>query len=63
MNYLQAFIIAVIEGLTEFLPISSTGHMMIGTAVLGMEATPFVKLFTIAIQLGAIHLALDIATP
>ncbi|MBA3680841.1 MAG: undecaprenyl-diphosphate phosphatase [Bacteroidetes bacterium] len=54
MSYLQAFIIAVIEGLTEFLPISSTGHMMITTAVLGMEVTPFVKLFTIAIQLGAI---------
>ena len=54
MNYFQAFIIAVIEGLTEFLPISSTGHMMIGTALLGMEATPFVKLFTVAIQLGAI---------
>lgn len=54
MNYLQAFIIAVIEGLTEFLPISSTGHMMIGTAVLGIEATAFVKLFTVAIQLGAI---------
>lgn len=54
MTYLQAFIIAVIEGLTEFLPISSTGHMMIGTALLGMEATPFVKLFTVAIQLGAI---------
>jgi undecaprenyl-diphosphatase len=54
MSYFQAFLIAVIEGLTEFLPISSTGHMMITTAVLGMEVTPFVKLFTIAIQLGAI---------
>jgi undecaprenyl-diphosphatase len=54
MSYLQAFIIAVIEGLTEFLPISSTGHMMIATALLGMKATPFVKLFTVAIQLGAI---------
>ena len=54
MNYLQAFIIAVIEGLTEFLPISSTGHMMIGTAILGMKTTPFVKLFTVAIQFGAI---------
>ncbi len=54
MNYLQAFIIAVIEGLTEFLPISSTGHMMIGTAIMGIEATAFVKLFTVAIQLGAI---------
>ncbi len=54
MTYLEAFIIAVIEGLTEFLPISSTGHMMLGTAVLGIEPTPFVKLFTVAIQLGAI---------
>lgn len=54
MTYLQAFIIAVIEGLTEFLPVSSTGHMMITTAILGMEITPFVKLFTVAIQLGAI---------
>ena len=54
MTYFEAFIIAVIEGLTEFLPISSTGHMMIGSALLGIESTPFVKLFTVAIQLGAI---------
>lgn len=54
MTYFEALIIAIIEGLTEFLPISSTGHMMLGTAVLGIEPTPFVKLFTIAIQLGAI---------
>lgn len=54
MTYLEALIIAIIEGLTEFLPISSTGHMMLGTAILGIEPTPFVKLFTIAIQLGAI---------
>ena len=54
MTYLEALTIAVIEGLTEFLPISSTGHMMIATAALGVKATPFVKLFTIAIQLGAI---------
>lgn len=54
MSFFEAFIIAVIEGLTEFLPISSTGHMMIGTALLGIKATPFVKLFTVAIQLGAI---------
>ena len=54
MTYFEALIIAIIEGLTEFLPVSSTGHMMIATAVLGIKATPFVKLFTIAIQLGAI---------
>ncbi len=54
MTYLQALIIAIVEGLTEFLPISSTGHMMITTAILGVEITPFVKLFTVAIQLGAV---------
>ncbi len=54
MSYIEALIIAIIEGLTEFLPVSSTGHMMLGTAMLGIEPTPFVKLFTVAIQLGAI---------
>jgi undecaprenyl-diphosphatase len=54
MTFLEAFIIAVVEGLTEFLPVSSTGHMMIITALLGVEATDFVKLFTVAIQFGAI---------
>jgi undecaprenyl-diphosphatase len=54
MTFLEAIIIAIVEGLTEFLPISSTGHIMIATAVLGVEPTSFVKLFTVAIQLGAI---------
>lgn len=54
MTYLQALIIAIVEGLTEFLPVSSTGHMMITTALLGIKVSPFVKLFTVAIQLGAI---------
>ncbi len=54
MTYLQALIIAVVEGLTEFLPVSSTGHMMLATALLGIKSTPFVKLFTVCIQLGAI---------
>jgi len=54
MTYLEAIVLAVIEGLTEFLPVSSTGHMIIGTALMGMETSPFVKLFTIVIQLGTI---------
>lgn len=54
MTFLEAVIIAIVEGLSEFLPISSTGHMMIATSILGVQPTPFVKLFTVAIQLGAI---------
>ena len=54
MTYLQALIIAIVEGLTEFLPVSSTGHMMLATALLGIKSTPFVKLFTVCIQFGAI---------
>lgn len=54
MNYLQAFILAIIEGLTEFLPVSSTGHMVIASAIMGIGKDEFVKLFEIAIQLGAI---------
>ena len=54
MSFLDAFFIALIEGLTEFLPVSSTGHIMIATALLGIPPTDFVKLFTVAIQLGAI---------
>lgn len=54
MNYLQALILAIIEGLTEFLPVSSTGHMVIASAVMGIGNDEFVKLFEVAIQLGAI---------
>lgn len=54
MSYLDAIILAIVEGLTEFLPVSSTGHMIITTALLGVEPTDFVKTFTVAIQLGAI---------
>ncbi|MBE8720319.1 undecaprenyl-diphosphate phosphatase [Sphingobacterium pedocola] len=54
MSYLEAIILAIIEGLTEFLPVSSTGHMIIGTALMGLEPSNFVKLFTIFIQLGTI---------
>lgn len=54
MNIVEAIIIAVVEGLTEFLPVSSTGHMIITQALLGIESSPFVKAFTVIIQFGAI---------
>ena len=54
MNLLQVVIIAIVEGLTEFLPVSSTGHMIIAQNVLGVESTDFVKAFTFIIQFGAI---------
>lgn len=54
MSLLQSIILAIVEGLTEFLPVSSTGHMIIASSVMGIESDPFVKLFTVAIQLGAI---------
>jgi len=54
MTILQAIIIAIVEGLTEYLPVSSTGHMILATSILGIEPNDFVKFFTINIQLGAI---------
>jgi len=54
MSIIQTIIIAIVEGLTEFLPVSSTGHMIIVQKLLGMESTEFVKAFTINIQFGAI---------
>ncbi|MCX6256800.1 MAG: undecaprenyl-diphosphate phosphatase [Bacteroidia bacterium] len=54
MNYLQAFVMAVVEGITEFLPISSTGHMIIAQKVLGIENSEFVRTFIVNIQFGAI---------
>ena len=50
----ETIIIAIIEGLTEFLPVSSTGHMIITQNILGVESTEFVKAFTFIIQFGAI---------
>ncbi len=54
MTILQTIILAIVEGLTEFLPVSSTGHMIITQNLLGIESTPFVKAFTVIIQFGAI---------
>ncbi|MGK4566863.1 undecaprenyl-diphosphate phosphatase [Flavobacterium sp. 3HN19-14] len=54
MDYLQAVVLAIIEGITEFLPVSSTGHMIIASSFFGIAHDDFTKLFTIVIQLGAI---------
>lgn len=54
MSFFQAIILAVIEGLTEFLPVSSTGHMILGSSIMGIANDPFTKLFEISIQFGAI---------
>ncbi len=54
MDYLSAIILGVVEGVTEFLPISSTGHLILASSVLGIAQTEFHKTFEIVIQLGAI---------
>lgn len=54
MDFLDALILGVVEGISEFLPISSTGHLILASKALGLESTEFIKSFEIAIQLGAI---------
>lgn len=54
MTLVETIIIAIVEGLTEFLPVSSTGHMIITQGLLGVKSTEFVKAFTVIIQFGAI---------
>lgn len=54
MSVAEAIILAIIEGITEFLPVSSTGHMAIASAFMGINKEPFTKLFEIVIQFGGI---------
>lgn len=54
MSVFEAIIIAIVEGLTEFLPVSSTGHMILAQGFLGVKSDEFVKAFTVIIQFGAI---------
>jgi undecaprenyl-diphosphatase len=53
-HWWQALILAIVEGITEFLPVSSTGHMILASSAMGIASDPVVKLFTVAIQFGAI---------
>jgi len=54
VNIIQTIILGIVEGITEFLPISSTGHLMLTARVLGLSQTEFLKTFEIVIQFGAI---------
>ncbi|MCE2786893.1 MAG: undecaprenyl-diphosphate phosphatase [Sphingobacteriales bacterium] len=54
MTIVEAVVLAVVEGITEYLPISSTGHMIIVSSLMGIASDDFVKMFTVAIQFGAI---------
>lgn len=54
LEFWQAVILAIIEGLTEYLPVSSTGHIIIGSAMMGIENDQFVKDYTVVVQFGAI---------
>jgi undecaprenyl-diphosphatase len=54
MNLFEAIIIAIVEGVTEYLPISSTGHMIVTSSLMGIQKDEFTKLYEVAVQLGAI---------
>jgi len=54
MSLFEAFLLALVEGITEFLPISSTGHMILVSTLMGIQQDPFVKVFEVCIQFGAI---------
>lgn len=54
MGIIEAIILAIIEGITEYLPVSSTGHMIIASSLMGIASDDFTKMFEVCIQLGAI---------
>ena len=54
MTWLEAIILGIVEGITEYLPVSSTGHMILTSYLMGIEDDPFTKMFEICVQLGAI---------
>mgnify|MGYP003500246384 FL=1 len=54
MDFIQAILIAIVEGLTEFIPVSSTAHMIFTSSFFGIQGDDFVKLFQVSIQFGAI---------
>lgn len=54
MTIVESIILAIVEGITEFLPVSSTGHMIVASSLMGIASDPFTKMFTVAIQFGAI---------
>lgn len=54
MTWLEALILAIVEGITEFLPISSTGHMILTEGIMGMKSNDFIQAFIVNIQFGAI---------
>src|SRR6185312_1639186 len=56
MTWLQTVILGIVEGITEFLPISSTGHMIIVSSIMGINEEAFTKLFEVCVQFGAILL-------
>lgn len=54
MNWIDAVVLALVEGLTEFLPVSSTGHMIFTSSIAGIQDSAFIKMFQVSIQFGAI---------
>lgn len=54
MSWIEALILAIVEGITEFLPVSSTGHMILAEGIMGMKSNDFIQAFIINIQFGAI---------